>query len=565
MKHFLLLACALSFAAHAEVTMQTLSLPMRDGVKLATDTYRDDSVNQAPVLLTRTPYDRTRAKANAERWAKAGYIVVIQDCRGTRASEGATAPYNNEGQDGYDTIEWIAQQPWCNGRIGMMGASYVGAVQWQAAVEKPPGLTAIAPHATWTSFYRNLYLGGCVRLSLIAGWIAGNTPKPEGAKAADMNEALLHLPLNEIDTAIGWPMPWLDAYLNHPEPNGFWTRLNLTSRLPELELPALHVVGYYDYFSRESVDNFCVMQKQAVNPETRKQQRLILGPWDHGTIGKSKVADVDFGPDAAVDTFALQQDWFDRFLKQDPAALQKPFPPVRYFSMGDNTWHDAQTWPPEGIKPTAFYLHSNGKANRRSGNGSLSHEKPQHQEPTDSFQADPANPVPASPVTATRPLKASVWGPVDQSATEDREDVLVYTSAPLSAPLAFAGNAEAKLFVSANTPDADWAVKLVDVHPDGFAQNIARGILRGRYRTSLLKPELMKPDEVYEITVDLGPVAATIASGHRLRVDICGADFPLYDRNPNTQEGIRSAKTAVATESVHHRPNALSRIILPVR
>ena len=308
-----LLACmALVIPAPAEVHVETTPLTMRDGIKLATDVYRDDSVATAPVVLMRTPYDRTKAKGNAERFAKAGYIAVIQDCRGTRASEGVMAPYNNEGQDGYDTIEWITRQPWCSGRIGMMGGSYVGAVQWQAAVEHPPGLSAIAPQATWSSFYRNLYLGGAVRLSLIAGWIAGNTAKPEGAKPADMNAALMHLPLSGVDEAIGWPMPWLDAFLTHPEPNGFWNRLDLTSRLPELTLPALHVVGYYDFFSRESVGNFMIMRNQARDHATRNQQRLILGPWDHGTVGKTKVAEVEFGPEASADTAALQMDWFDR-------------------------------------------------------------------------------------------------------------------------------------------------------------------------------------------------------------------------------------------------------------
>jgi hypothetical protein len=233
--------------------------------------------------------------------------------------------------------------------------------------------------------------------------------------------------------------------------------------------------------------------------------------------------------------------------------------------MGDNTWHDAQTWPPEGSSAASFYLHSAGKANTRHGNGTLTRQAPTSQEPADRFQADPANPTPACPVSEKRPRKAGVWGPVDQGATEDLEDVLVYTSEPMTEPLRFAGNAEAKLHVSANTPDADWAVKLIDVRPDGFAQNIARGILRGRYRKSLLKPELLQPGEVYEITVDLGPVAATLAKGHRLRVDISGADFPLYDRNPNTAEGINGSKTAVSTEQIHHHPGALSRIILPVR
>ena len=561
----LLLSLLFATSAFAEVKTETITIPMRDGVTLTADLYRDDSVKEAPVILTRTPYDRTKQKGTGEKWAKAGYIFIAQDCRGKFGSSGDFAPYNNEGQDGYDTIEWITRQSWCSGRVGMMGGSYVGAVQWQAAAENPPGLAAIAPQATWSSFYRNLYLGGSVRLSLIAGWIAGNSPKPEGAKPNDFNKALLRLPLGEVDSAIGWEMPWLDAFLTHPQPDGFWTRLDLTSRLPELQLPALHVVGYYDYFSRESVDNFMIMQKQARDEKTRQQQRLILGPWDHGTVGKTKVADVEFGPDAAVDLFAIQLDWFDRHLKQDPAALAKPFPPVRYFSMGDNVWQDAQSWPPDGFKETPFFLRSDGKANTRKGNGRLTREAPDQDETADTFRADPANPTPSTPITEARPIKAAVWGPVDQSAIEDRDDVLVYTSEPMTAPLTFAGNAEAKLHVSTDTPDADWAVKLIDVHPDGFAQNIARGILRGRYRTSLLKPELMKPGQVYEITVDLGPVAATIAKGHQLRVDISGADFPLYDRNSNTDEGITSSKTAIATEQVHHKPGALSRIVLPVK
>jgi len=561
----LLVFIALCGSATAEVRVETVAVPMRDGIKLATDIYRDDAVSKAPVVLMRTPYDRTKAKGIAERFAKAGYIFVAQDCRGTRASEGVMAPYNHEGQDGYDTIEWITRRPWSTGRVGMMGGSYVGAVQWQAAAEHPPGLAAIAPQATWSSFYRNIYLGGSVRLALIASWIAGTSSKPKGVKPADMNVALMRLPLSDVDEAIGWPMPWLDAFLTHPEPNGFWTRLDLTPRLPELKLPALHVVGYYDFFSRESVGNFMIMQKQARDPETRRQQRLVLGPWDHGSVGKTKVADIEFGPAAAVDTFALQLDWFDRHLKQEAAAFAKPFPPVRYFSMGDNVWREAQTWPPEGFTATSFYLHSAGKANTRQGNGRLTRDAPITDQPSDHFRADPENPAPSHPVTEARPIKAAVWGPVDQRATEDRDDVLVYTSEPVTEPLAFAGNAEAKLHVSTDTPDADWAVKLIDVHPDGFAQNLARGILRGRYRTSLLKPELMQPGKVYEITVDLGPVAATIAQGHRLRVDISGADFPLYDRNPNTGAGPFDARTVIATESVHHRPGALSRIILPCR
>jgi hypothetical protein len=561
----MLVTLTLCDAAFAEIKQETISIPMRDGVKLVTDVYRDDTLTQAPVVLMRTPYDRTSQKGLGEYWVKAGYVFVAQDCRGTRASAGVLAPYNNEGQDGYDTIEWLTRQTWCNGRVGMVGGSYVGAVQWQAAVEHPQGLVVIAPQATWSSFYRNLYLGGSVRLALISTWIAGNSPKPEGAIPNEMNEALMRLPLSDVDEAIGWPMPWLDAFLTHPEPNGFWTRLDLTSKLPELQLPALHVVGYYDFFSRESVDNFVVMQRHARDPHTRQQQRLVLGPWDHGTIGKSQVVDVDFGPEAALDLSVIQLDWFDRHLKQDAAAKARPFSPVRYFSMGDNVWRDAGTWPPEGFKDTSFYLQSDGHANTRQGNGRLTREAPTKEQPADSFRADPSKPTPSNPITAARPLKGAVWGPVDNRPLEDREDMLVYTSEPMTEPITFAGNVVAKLYVSTDTVDADWAVKLIDVHPNGFAQNIARGILRGRYRDSLLNPKLMQPGQVYEITIDLGPVAATIAKSHQLRVDMSGADFPLYDRNPNTAAGIFSEHTAIATEQVYHKPGSLSCIVLPLK
>lgn len=560
----LTILAVLSSTASAELRHETLKVAMRDGVRLATDVYRDDKVPQAPVVLIRTPYDRTRQKEAAERWVKAGYIFVAQDCRGTRESEGVLAPYNNEGQDGFDTIEWVMRQSWCSGRVGMVGGSYVGAVQWQAAVEHPPGLVVIAPQATWSSFYRNLYLGGAVRLALIAGWLAGNTPKPDGVTAADMDQALMKLPLSDVDEAIGWPMPWLDAWLTHPQPGGFWTRVDLTQQLPQLRLPVLHVVGYYDFFSRESVDNFVLMQTLAAHPETRQQQQLILGPWDHGTIGRSQVAEVDFGAAAALDVAAIQQDWFDRFLKLDPATKDKPFSPVRYFSMGDNRWIDAQSWPPPGIRPTSWYLHSDGRANTRRGTGQLLPVPPAASQPPDTFRADPQNPVPASPVTAARPLKAAVWGPVDQSPLEDRNDVLVYSTAPLTEAVVFAGTPVVQLHVSADTVDADWVVKLVDVHPDGRAINLATGLQRARYRRSLLQPELLQPGEVCELTIELGPCAATIPAGHQLRLDICGSLFPLFDRNPNTAEGIFGSGTAIATEQVHHSPGRLSQLILPI-
>ena len=560
----LLASPVLSHASAPQV--DTIMVAMRDGIRLATDVHRDPTLPKAPVVLVRTPYNKDKAKGTAEQLVTAGYVAVIQDCRGTNASEGVMIPYDNEGQDGFDCIEWITRQSWCNGRVGMWGASYVGATQWQAAVEKPPGLVTIAPRATWSSFYRNLYLGGAVRLSLIAKWAGGNSERPEGATPpTEWDPILSHLPLSEVDDRIGWPVPWLEGMLTHPEPNGYWNRLNLTPQITDLTLPMQHLVGYYDFFSRESVGNFMIMQKQAHDPWVRRQQQLILGPWDHGTIGKSKVGEVDFGPEATIDTMAANLEWYDRFLKQAPEAVAKPFVPVRYFSMGDNRWQEAQTWPPEGFTETLFYLQSDGKANTAGGTGILTKTPPEENQPADSFRADPENPTPACPVTGTRPLHAAIWAPVDQSPIEKRDDVLVYTSPGLTEPITFAGNLKATLHVTADTPDADWVVKLIDVRPDGFTQNLAVGILRGRYRDSLMEPKLLEPGKVTGITVDLGPCAATIAKGHRLRVDVCGAYFPLFDRNPNTGEGPFGDKTTLSTESVLHRSGALSYLVLPCR
>lgn len=557
----------------AQVEMRTEQVAMRDGIKLSTDIYQDPKVKSAPVVLMRTPYNKQRAKAGAERFASAGYIAVVQDCRGKFESEGVFIPYNNEGQDGFDTIEWITKQLWCNGRIGMWGSSYVGATQWQAAAEHPPGLVTITPTATWSSFYRNLYLGGAVRHSLIATWAAGNSPKPEGAVAtADWSKTLMHLPMSEIDDQVGWPIPWLEAMLTHPSPDGYWKRLDLTNDILELEMPIQHVVGYYDFFSRESVYTFSRMQTLAKSEKTRRSQQLILGPWDHGTIGAARVGDVDFGSEAVWDSTAATLAWVDKTLKLDSESAAEigsnspsaPFVPVRYFMMGENKWRESQSWPPEGYSESSFYLHSDGKANTARGEGKISQVAPTTEEQPDQFVADPSNPVPACPVTPQRALHAAHWGPVDQRPIEEREDVLCYTSDPLTKPLTFAGNLKAELFVSTDTVDADWVVKVIDVYPDGTAINLAVGIQRGRYRESELESILMVPGKVYRLEVDLGPVAAQLPVGHSLRVDICSSYFPLFDRNPNSGEGPFGNKTAIATEKIYHAPSKASRIILPL-
>jgi putative CocE/NonD family hydrolase len=527
---------------------------MRDDVALATDIYQAEGAGKKPVLLMRIPYNKNGAEATARRYAAAGYTVVVQDERGRYASGGTSLPYNNEGQDGFDTLEWIVSQPWCDGRVGMWGASHVGAVQWLAAAEHAPGLAVLAPTATWSSFYRNIYLGGVSRLALIAQAAASRSQPPPGASPpADWGKTLLHLPLADMDLAIGWRMPWLAGILAHNRPDGFWKRLDVTREVESLQLPAQHTVGYYDFFSRETVGNFLRLR-------ARGNQQLILGPWDHGTIGKSRVGDADFGPAAQIDLAGENLAWFDRFLKHSNSP---PFPPVRYFSIGDGTWHTADTWPPAEAQRTPLYFHSGGRANSRRGDGRLSWQSPHMDESADTFRSDPANPVPAVPSGPGRSRYTAAWGPFDQRSTEDRDDVLVYDM-PLSEPRVIAGPLQAELWVSADTPDADWVIKLLDVRPDGFAQNIATGIQRGSFRDSELNPTPLRPGETYRIRVDVGHVAARLDPGHTLRVEVAGSCFPLYDRNPNTGEGPGGTATRVATEKLLHTGSAASRLFLPV-
>jgi putative CocE/NonD family hydrolase len=538
---------------------------MRDGIKLATDVYTLEPGKRQPVLLMRTPYNKSSGQKTAELYARSGYTVVVQDCRGRYASGGNFLPYNTEGQDGFDTLEWITKQPWSNGQTGMWGASYVGAVQWQAAAEKAYGLAVLAPTATWSSFYRNVYLGGTVRLALVCQAAASlEPPPPPLASPSDWSRTLMHLPLMNMESAIGWPLPWLTGILTHNRPDGYWKRLDLTKDLDALEIPAQHVVGYYDFFCRETVASFLKMRAHSATRQARQNQQLILGPWDHGTIGKTKVGDVDFGPGAELDLPKENLAWFDRFLKIDASAMTKPFSAVRYFSMGNDVWKTAEDWPPPNVQHTWFYLHSDGRANSRRGSGRLDKLPPKAFEPSDSLQADPADPVPAVLETDSRPRYSATWGPVDQGPIEDRQDVLVYSTESLKAPLTFAGPLRAELHVSTDSPDSDWVVKVIDVRPDGFAQNLAVGILRSSTRESELRPKPLVPGENYQIKVDLGHVAAKIERRHSLRVEVTWSYFPLFDRNTNTGEGPTGSRTRVATQTLLHSRRSSSRILLPI-
>jgi putative CocE/NonD family hydrolase len=401
-----------------------------------------------------------------------------------------------------------------------------------------------------------MYQGGALRLGLTAGaGVAINPPPPGITAPKDLSQLHYHLPLLTLDTAIGWPMPWLKGVVAHNRPDGFWRRLEATPELEKLDVAAQNIVGYFDLFCGETVENFLRL------PRNGKKQ-LILGPWDHTTVGKHVIAGIDFGPEAELDVAGENLRWFNRFLK--PHGGAGPFAPVRYFVMGDNVWRTADDWPPPEAVTTEFYLHSAGKANSRAGDGQLTHQPPTTDELSDHAASDPDHPVPSEQDDAPQPSRSTPWRPVNRSRIEDRADVLIYNAPVQAKPLIIAGRVAADLWVSVDAPDADWVVKLIDVAPDGTARGIAEGILRSSGRDPSTYPALLDPGRRYRLLIDLGHTAATILPHHALRLEIAGSAFPMFDRNLHTGEGPGGTRKRVCTQTVYHTRGAVSRLLLPL-
>ena len=552
-----------------------VAIPMRDGVKLYADVYRPVGAGKFPVLVMRTPYGKQRdgIHRNLIPFAQRGYAVVAQDVRGRFESEGRWDPFRYEAQDGYDTVEWAAKQPWSNGKVGMHGGSYLGNVQWQAAAQSPPSLVAIFPVVASTSLYHNTwYHGGAFKLGLAYGWGAARNPRrvmypqywhtdgnaPEEWRYENI---FWRLPLKTLDVAAaGYPVEHFRDWMIHQSYDDYWKAISVEEKFSQAKVPAHVHGGWFDLLLGGTLNGFTGMRKDGGTPPARKGTRMIVGPWGHGP--SQKFGDVDFGPTANRTLFERNLRWFDHHLKGEDNGIDRE-PPVEIFYMGVNRWVHHDDWPVPGAKATPFYLSSGGRANSARGDGVLSADQ-RDGAPTDQFTYDPAHPVPTlgGNDCCGAPIPA---GPIDQRPVESRHDVLVYTSGLLEEPLAIAGPVRMKLHAATDGPDTDYMVKLVDVHPDGFAMNIAEGILRARFRNGLDRMELLKPGEAYEFEIDMRGTANVFLPGHRIRVDITSSNFPQFDRNLNTGDDLGSSdRMRVAKQTVFHAPQRRSHILLPV-
>lgn len=598
---------------------------MRDGVRLATDIYRPapqpgHDERPLPVLLERTPYDKSGTSrseitlADATPWTRVqlanyfashGYVVAMQDCRGRYESEGVFHKYVNEAEDGYDTLAWILEQPWCNGSVGTMGLSYGAHTQAALACLNPVGLCCMFMDSGGFSsaYHGGIRRGGAFELKQ-ATWAYRHALKSPQTRADEARRRALE----QVDIA-DWfrNMPWqpghsplaaapeYEAYLFELWREGrfsdYWKRPGLYAegyyeQFPDV--PTAIVGSWYDPYVLTCITNYCGLAARKRSPVA-----LLMGPWTHGDRSALCSGDADFGPQStldgnvATDYRELRLCWFDRWLKGN--EMDSPLNGVTYFRMGGGSgrktpqgrldhggaWLHAESWPPAGVCPLTLYL---------QGNGALQSDAPRDHAQL-SWRADPHDPVPTIGGALTSGAPVMTGGAFDQRVTADvftyrecpagmplaeRSDVLVFQTEPLAEDLVVSGTLRAEIFVASDCPDTDFTVKLVDVYPpsqdypEGYAMNITDGILRMRYRDGWQRETMMTAGEVYGITIEPFATSNVFKAGHRLRIDIASSNYPQFDINPNSgdPEGY-AGESRVANNSVYVGGQYASRIILP--
>jgi len=606
MRPMLLIATLLAGAAMAAedfVVLHDVMVPMRDGTRLATDVYRPAvdgaaTADRLPVILSRSPYGKTRERdvALAELLVRNGYVVAIQDIRGRYASEGEFTKYSEyEPADGYDTIEWLAGQPYADGRVGMWGTSYAAHAQADAAKLAPPSLRAMLLNEggmsdAWDHAVRH---GGAFELGRELTWAFRQIPLEiddpvvralfQREAINDWYSALPFRPgLSPLSIAPEYEAYFLDEY-TISDYTDYWRKIPLNWRdhyEATSDAAMLHVGGWYDIFLRGTIENFVALHAMKKSPI-----ELLVGPWTHSGNSRSYAGDVDFGADAAITDFQdeFQLRWFDRQFKNGREPAPKP---VRIFVMGTGDghrddagrlfhggyWTESDNWPLPGVTATTFYFH---------GNGSLSADKPGEASPSTTYTFDPAHPVP----TIGGNVSARVGdGAYDQRERADfpgssppylplrsRRDIVVFQTTPLEEDLVVVGPIEVVLYASSSAVDTDFTAKLLDVYPpsehfpSGFDMNVSDALIRASYRDGRLERDLIEPGRVYRLLIRPFPTANVFKKGHRIRVDISSSNFPRFDVNPNTGEPLgRNRRMQKADNTIWHSARRASHIVLPV-
>jgi hypothetical protein len=570
-----------------------VAVPMRDGVVLRADLYRPDAPGRFPALLMRTPYGKQGiaddgSESTVVRAPRDGYVVVVQDVRGRFASDGVFDPYRQEGHDGYDTVEWIARQPWCNGRVGTFGLSYPGAVQWLLAMEAPPHLTAILPAMTFATGRHFFHFSGAFNhdwMRWILLYIAPEERRRRGLPGArDEKRAQVEWDLHKWEWERFLPLadlpplkevaPWYAAWLDHPDDGDFWSFADVIAKHDRITVPALSFSAWNDsnYGPLGALANFDGVRRRGATARARQGQRLVIGPWDHGdpAPNETRVGEIETGASAAFDYYGMIVRWHDHFTRGLENGIDLGAP-IRLFVMGENVWRDETEWPLQRARPTAWYLRSRGDAAGRGvagaggpgggeRGGTLALAAPDPSEAPDRYVYDPADPVVIE--------NFEVMGPRDRSGLGARRDVLSYRTPLLEKDVEVTGPVEAHLFVASSAVDTDFMVMLLDVHPDGKAYNvmpIEAGVMRARYRGGQRSPHLLTPEEPTEMVIGDMAMSQLFRKGHRIGVQVTSSRFPVFERNLNTGEApAHATRMVTARQTILHDAAHPSRLILPI-
>lgn len=548
------------------ITERGVKMKMRDGVELVADLVRPDAEGKYPAILLRTPYGRSTqlVGAKGEWWARRGYVVIAQDCRGREDSQGEWDPMMNEKNDGYDTIDWVAKQPWCDGNVGMIGGSYGGLVQWQAAVMGHPALKCIVPQVSPPDAFFNIPYDHGVFFLFGNLWWSNlvRDMKTHMERAAQMPDwtKMSTLPLTEVDKALfGVEIPFYRQWLSR-DTASHWQGWNYQADMSKITIPALHISGWWDGDGIGTKMNWQIM-----SGTSNQHQFLIYGPWTHAFNTTSKIGDWDFGSGAILELDSVYLRWFDTWLKGKQAKLDQKLPKVQVFVTGANEWRHYDGWPDSKSTQKSFYLSADGPANGDSSVGQLVDAPPAKQAP-DRYLYNPAD------VTLPKSLKTTGEGmpEPDLKLTIEPEDegVLVYKSAVLGGPLEVGGPIQAELFFSSTAEDCDLFVAVVDVDPQGTMRQVGLGgKIRARYLSGWSTPSALQPDKTYKATIDLWDFAHRFDKGHRLGLVVSSGAFPVYARNLGYFEPIATATKMIAqVQTLYHdatNPSRLTFRVLP--
>jgi putative CocE/NonD family hydrolase len=552
-------------ALHAQET-QRFGVPMRarDGVTLVSDIWLPADSGRWPAILVRNPYLKGFLRGILPRqgaaFAARGYAFVVQDTRGRGESGGEFDPFFQEGKDGYDAVEWIAKQPWSNGRVGMMGVSYLGTVQWLAAREKPPHLVCIIPTAAGGNWGDEVpWQGGSFLQQLALTWLNDVSSKPASTADVDWDKVYAHRPMLTADSVLGRTLPLYRDWIQHPLVDAYWKRILFTEAdFKSITIPTLTVTGLWD---ADQAGALFYWRGMTAHSPARDRQWLIVGPWNHVQTyrgGEERIGGMQLGAESRIDNMAEHLAFFDVFLKGSAEGYDRHR--ARIFVTGRNRWRELPGYPMTGTVTRALYLHSGGRANTRSGNGTLNWTAPGEEAP-DQYSYDPRNPV--------RLRDSEIEGPGDGTrANDERDDMLVYLSEPLTAPLEVIGKVMANLIASSDGRDTDFTVSLVDVAPDGRMFRLGSqpvGLRRARFRKGMDREVFLTPGVADTIPVNLFDIAHTFLPRHRIRIEVSSSAAPHFAPNSNTGLPIATDTTfRVARNTIYHDRARASHLALPV-